>query len=160
MIVSMIAAMANNRVIGKENQMPWHLPADFAWFKECTMGKPVIMGRKTFESIGRPLPGRRNIVISRNAGFVSDGIEVTDSLEQAFSLVQDQEEVMIIGGGSLYRMALSQASKLYLTYIHADIEGDTVFPETGDGWAETYRQEYTKDARNAYDMSFTIQVKE
>jgi dihydrofolate reductase len=159
MMISMIAAMANKRVIGKENQMPWHLPADFAWFKQCTMGKPVIMGRKTFESIGRPLPGRRNIVISRNRSFTSDGIEIADSLEQALSLVQDAEEVMIIGGGSLYQMALSQASKLYLTYIHADIEGDTVFPEIGEHWVETYRQDYVKDDKNAYDMSFTVQTR-
>ncbi|CAM3719068.1 Dihydrofolate reductase type 3 [Vibrio aerogenes CECT 7868] len=158
-MISMIAAMANNRVIGKKNQMPWHLPADFAWFKQCTMGKPVVMGRKTFESIGRPLPGRRNIVISRNDSFASNGIEVAGSLEQALSLVQDAEEVMIIGGGSLYREALEQASKLYLTYIHADIDGDTVFPETGANWVETHRQEYAKDEKNAYDMSFTIQTR-
>ncbi|QMV15579.1 Dihydrofolate reductase type 3 [Vibrio spartinae] len=98
MIISMIAAMAKNRVIGKENQMPWHLPADFAWFKRCTLGKPIIMGRKTFESIGKALPGRQNIVITRNPQFCAAGVEVADSLENALALAAQADEVMIIGG--------------------------------------------------------------
>ncbi len=156
MIISMIAAMAKNRVIGKENQMPWHLPADFAWFKRCTLGKPIIMGRKTFESIGKALPGRQNIVITRNSQFCATGVEVADSLENALALADQADEVMIIGGGSIYQSSLPMASRLYLTYIQADIEGDTCFPEFGIEWYETYREEYPQDEKNAYDMSFVI----
>ena len=115
MIISMIAAMANNRVIGKDNQMPWHLPADFAWFKRSTMGKPVVMGRKTYDSIGRPLPGRLNIVISRDANLEIEGVTTVTSIEKALELVSDVEEVMIIGGGSIYESCLPKADKLYLT---------------------------------------------
>ncbi|WNJ94227.1 type 3 dihydrofolate reductase [Vibrio ruber] len=156
MIISMIAAMANNRVIGKENQMPWHLPADFAWFKRCTLGKPIIMGRKTFESIGKALPGRQNIVITRNPQFHADGVDVTDSLENALTLAGEVDEVMIIGGGSIYQAGLPLASRLYLTYIQAEIDGDTRFPDIGTEWHETYREAYSQDEKNAYDMSFVI----
>jgi dihydrofolate reductase len=152
----MIAAMAKNRVIGKENQMLWHLPADFAWFKRCTLGKPIIMGRKTFESIGQALPGRQNIVITRNSQFCATGVEVADSLENALALDDQADEVMIIGGGSIYQSSLPMASRLYLTYIQADIHGDTCFPEFGIEWYETYREKYPQDEKNAYDMSFVI----
>lgn len=154
MIVSMIAAMAKNGVIGKDNQMPWHLPADFAWFKRCTMGKPIIMGRKTFESIGRPLPGRLNIVITRQAVSI-DGVEVVASIDDAISLAASKhDEVMIIGGGSVYESCLSFANRLYLTMIDANIEGDTCFPDIGSGWKEVYREHYCADGNNAYDMDF------
>jgi dihydrofolate reductase len=151
----MIAAMTRNGVIGQENQMPWHLPADFAWFKHCTLGKPVVMGRKTFESIGKPLPGRRNIVMTRS-NLDMDGVEIVNSLEQAFVLVRDVEEVMIIGGGSIYQACLPFASKLYLTFIQADIDGDTRFPELDGSWQESYRETYFSDERNRYDMVFKI----
>jgi dihydrofolate reductase len=156
MIVSMIAAMASNRVIGKENQMPWHLPADFSWFKRCTLGKPIIMGRKTYESIGRPLPGRQNIVISRNRDLHIEGVDIVDSLESALALVSHSEEVMVIGGGSIYQACLPLASRLYLTYIQSEIDGDTCFPDIGPSWRESYREDYAKDEKNAYDMSFVI----
>ncbi|MFC5076608.1 Dihydrofolate reductase type 3 [Vibrio thalassae] len=156
MIISMIAAMAENRVIGKDNQMPWHLPADFMWFKKCTMGKPVIMGRKTYESIGRPLPGRQNIVVSRNSDLRIDGVETVTSLEQALSLVSNLEEVMIIGGGSFYEHCLPIANKLYLTYIDANVDGDTQFPDWGAGWRQVYSEQYQADEKNAYDMQFVI----
>ncbi|MDW6001995.1 type 3 dihydrofolate reductase [Vibrio mangrovi] len=156
MVISMIAAMASNRVIGKENQMPWHLPADFAWFKRCTLGKPIIMGRKTFESIGRALPGRQNIVITRNHDFHAEGVDLADSFESALTLAAQAEEVMVIGGGSIYHTCLPMASRLYLTYIQAEIDGDTQFPEIGPDWNETYREEYVQDSKNAYDMSFVI----
>ncbi len=156
MIVSMIAAMAKNGVIGKDNQMPWHLPADFAWFKRCTMGKPIIMGRKTFESIGRPLPGRLNVVITRQ-NFVFDGIEVVSSIDEAISLASSKhEEVMIIGGGSIYESCLPLANRLYVTMIDENIEGDTCFPDIGQGWDEVYRERYNMDEKNAYDMDFVI----
>lgn len=156
MIISMIAAMANDRIIGKDNQMPWHLPADFAWFKRCTLGKPVIMGRKTYESIGRPLPGRQNIVISRDPSLNIEGVKVTTSIEEAIKLAGDVEEVMIIGGGSVYATCLPKADRLYVTYIDADIKGDTQFPDWGDGWLESHSETYSADEKNAYNMKFVI----
>ena len=113
----MIAAMANNRVIGQDNKMPWHLPADLQHFKKVTMGKPVIMGRKTFESIGKPLPGRRNIVITSNEQYQYEGIEVVYSSEQALEVVSGVEEVMVIGGGNIYSQFLDKTERLYLTFI-------------------------------------------
>ncbi len=125
MMISMIAAMAHDRVIGLDNQMPWHLPADLAHFKRVTLGKPVLMGRKTFESIGRPLPGRRNLVISRNPDYRADGVEVIDSVEAALALLtgSDVAELMVIGGGHLYGQLLPRADRLYLTRIDLAVEG-------------------------------------
>ena len=156
MIISMIAAMADNRIIGKDNQMPWHLPADFAWFKRCTMGKPVIMGRKTYESIGRPLPGRLNIVISRDETLKIEGVTTVTSIEQALDVAGDVEEVMIIGGGAIYASCLPMANKLYVTHIEAAIDGDTQFPDWGDQFKETYSEMYQADEKNAYNMRFTV----
>jgi len=129
MKIAMIAAMANNRVIGKDNQMPWHLPEDLKHFKAMTLGKPIVMGRKTFESIGRPLPGRHNIVISRQESLKIDGVTCVTSFEDAKALVSDCEELVVIGGGQLYSSLLSEADKLYLTEINLDVEGDTFFPQ-------------------------------
>ncbi|RJX70712.1 type 3 dihydrofolate reductase [Vibrio sinensis] len=156
MIISMIAAMATNRIIGKDNQMPWHLPADFAWFKRCTMGKPVVMGRKTYESIGRPLPGRLNIVISRDASLLIDGVVTVTSIDKALLEVGDADEVMIIGGGAIYAACLPIANKLYVTHIEANIDGDTQFPAWSDDFKETYSEFYQADDKNQYDMRFTI----
>ncbi|MGY5731746.1 type 3 dihydrofolate reductase [Vibrio chemaguriensis] len=156
MIISMIAAMADNRIIGKDNQMPWHLPADFAWFKRCTMGKPVVMGRKTYESIGRPLPGRLNIVISRDETLKIEGATTVTSIEQALDVAGDAEEVMIIGGGAIYASCLPMANKLYVTHIEAAIDGDTQFPDWGDQFKETYSETYQADEKNAYNMRFTV----
>ncbi|EGQ7841456.1 type 3 dihydrofolate reductase [Vibrio sp. Vb0937] len=156
MIISMIAAMADNRIIGKDNQMPWHLPADFAWFKRCTMGKPVVMGRKTYESIGRPLPGRLNIVISRDETLKIEGVTTVTSIEQALDVAGDVEEVMIIGGGAIYASCLPMANKLYVTHIEAAIDGDTQFPDWGDEFKETYSEIYQADEKNAYNMRFTV----
>ncbi len=156
MIISMIAAMADNRIIGKDNQMPWHLPADFVWFKRCTMGKPVVMGRKTYESIGRPLPGRLNIVISRDESLSIEGVTTVTSIEQALEVAGDVEEVMIIGGGAIYSACLPLATKLYVTHIEAAIEGDTQFPDWGNEFQETYSEDYQADEKNAYNMRFTV----
>ncbi|HHX8489374.1 TPA: type 3 dihydrofolate reductase [Vibrio diabolicus] len=156
MIISMIAAMADNRIIGKDNQMPWHLPADFAWFKRCTMGKPVVMGRKTYVSIGRPLPGRLNIVISRDETLKIEGVTTVTSIEQALEVAGDVEEVMIIGGGAIYAACLPMANKLYVTHIEAAIDGDTQFPDWGDEFKETYSETYQADEKNAYNMRFTV----
>ena len=154
-LISLIVAMANNRVIGKDNQMPWHLPADLGHFKAVTLGKPIIMGRKTYESIGRPLPGRKNIVISRNADYSLEGCETVCSLEEALDLVNDVEEVMIIGGGYLYSQTLPQADRLYLTFIDLDVDGDTQFPEFEHlRLKEVKREKHLKDEKNPYDYEF------
>jgi len=147
--------MAKNRVIGKDNQMPWHLPADLAHFKAITLGKPIIMGRKTYESIGRPLPGRLNIVISSNETYTLEGCECVTSLEDALALVSNVDEVMIIGGGFLYSQMLTQANKLYLTFIDLDIDGDTQFPDFETlGIKEVKREKHFKDEKNPYDYEF------
>ena len=147
--------MANNRVIGKDNQMPWHLPADLKHFKTVTLGKPIIMGRKTYESIGRPLPGRKNIVISTNKAYMLEGCETVTSLNEALSLVNDVDEVMIIGGGFLYAQTLSQADRLYLTFIDLDVDGDTHFPDFKTlNIKEIKREKYHKDEKNLYDYEF------
>ncbi|GAL13962.1 dihydrofolate reductase [Vibrio astriarenae] len=156
MIISMIAAMADDRIIGKDNQMPWHLPADFAWFKRCTLGKPIVMGRKTYDSIGRPLPGRLNIVITRDTELQIEGVTVVQSVEQAIEVAGDVEELMIIGGGSIYQACLPMASRLYLTFIKADVDGDTRFPQWDDGFKRVSQESYSADEKNAYDMDFVV----
>jgi dihydrofolate reductase len=154
-LISLIVAMANNRVIGKGNEMPWHLPADLAHFKAKTLGKPIVMGRKTYESIGRPLPGRLNIVMSRNKNYTLEGCEVVGSLKEALALVKDVEEVMIIGGGYLYEQALPLADKLYLTFIDLDVSGDTLFPDYEKlPLTELTREKHLKDNKNPYNYEF------
>ncbi|BBR40936.1 dihydrofolate reductase [Aeromonas veronii] len=157
MKISMIAAMAHDRVIGKDNQMPWHLPADLAHFKRVTLGKPVLMGRKTFESIGRPLPGRRNLVISRNPGYQAEGIEVVGSVEAARALLASSavEELMVIGGGHLYAEMLPSADRLYLTQIDLAVEGDTRFPAFDDGqWQRIDCESHPADEKNPHPYRF------
>ena len=156
MIISMIAAMASDRVIGDDNQMPWHLPADLQHFKRVTMNKPVVMGRKTFESIGRPLPGRRNIVITRNTSYQAEGIEVVSSPEEALNILKGTEEVMIIGGGNIYNQFLPLAERLYLTFIDLAVPGDTQFPdyEKDYQWAEIESEANQPDERNKYGYKF------
>ena len=159
MSLSLIVAMTQNRVIGKDNQMPWHLPADLAWFRQNTTGKPVIMGRKTFESIGRPLPKRTNIVLSRQP-FEHDGVIWKDSLESAVDFVRDSEEIMLIGGGQLFNEYLSQADRLYLTEIQTELDGDTFFPSINwDKWHIEFEQYRPADAQNPYDCRFLILLK-
>ena len=156
-MLSLIAAMAIDRIIGKENQMPWHLPADFAWFKQQTLGKPIIMGRKTFESIGRPLPGRKNIVLSREPQSAQEGIHWVTSIEEALASAGDVDEVMVIGGGYLYQQLLPQAQRLYLTHVDAEIEGDTQFPEYDpDQWESTFSEFRDADEANSYGLCFEI----
>lgn len=128
MIISLIAALAADRVIGMENAMPWHLPADLAWFKRNTLNKPVIMGRKTFESIGRPLPGRLNIVISSQPG-TDERVTWAASIEEALAFAGNAEEVMVMGGGRVYKQFLDRANRMYLTHIDAEVGGDTHFPD-------------------------------
>ena len=162
MIISMIAAMANNRVIGLDNKMPWHLPADLQHFKKVTTGKPVIMGRKTFESIGRPLPGRRNIIITRNSEYTAQGIEVVTRPDAALELVATAEEVMIIGGGNIYEQFLPKAERLYLTFIDLDVKGDTQFPDYNKvaNWYVKEEQENHPDDKNLSSYKFVTLYKE
>lgn len=156
MTFSLIVATTINNVIGKDNQMPWHLPADLAWFRQNTTGKPVIMGRKTFESIGRPLPKRINIVLSRKP-FEHEGVIWKDSLESAVDLVKDSEEILLLGGGELFKQYLPQADKLYFTQIQAEIDGDTFFPELNwDEWNIEHEEYRHADENNAYDLKFLI----
>lgn len=139
----MIAAMAKDRVIGKDNKMPWHLPEELAYFKKVTMGKPIVMGRNTFESIGRPLPGRQNIVVSRNPDLVIDGVDVVNSVEQAVEVAEQCDELMIIGGAMLYEHMLPKADILYLTQIDLQAEGDAYFPDyTQYQWEQSEVQQH------------------
>jgi dihydrofolate reductase len=168
--LSIIVAMANNRAIGKDNQLLWHLPEDLKYFKRMTMGKPMIMGRKTFESIGRPLPGRLNIVVTRQQDWQFEGVKVVHSIEAAKKLAQAQayidgvDEVMLIGGAELYKTSIDHADKLYVTRVDADIEGDAFFPEIdASQWQEMTREAFkaTDSAlkTNLYDYAFTVLTK-
>jgi len=157
MLISMIAAMDRNRLIGAGNRLPWHLPADMQWFRRQTMGKPVVMGRNTFESIGRPLPGRTNLVLSRKRELHIEGCNIIHDLQELRAAAQDAEEVMIIGGAELYRLALPLADRLYLTDIDADFEGDAWFPEIEPGqWRETACETHPADDTHAWPCSFRI----
>ncbi|MEE8730402.1 MAG: type 3 dihydrofolate reductase [Rahnella inusitata] len=156
MIISLIAALATDRVIGMENAMPWHLPGDLAWFKRNTLNKPVIMGRKTFESIGRPLPGRLNIVISSKPGE-HEGVTWVTSVDAALAAAGGVEEVMVMGGGRVYEQFLPKANRLYLTHIDAEVEGDTHFPDyEPDDWESTFSEFHDADEQNSHGYCFEI----
>ena len=162
MIISLIAAHAANRVIGKNNDLPWRLPDDMKYFMETTQGHCVIMGRKNYESIPhkfRPLPNRTNIVVTRQQQYKADGCHVVHSLEEgiAFAKAQHEQEVFIIGGAEIYQQALAFADQLYLTEIHATIEGDTYFPEVKhDLFTEHSRIKHAADAKHAYAFDFVL----
>lgn len=156
MIISLIAAMAADRVIGMENSMPWHLPADLAWFKRNTLNKPVVMGRKTFKSIGKPLPDRLNIVISSHPGG-HQGVTWVASVDAALQAAGKAEEVMVIGGGQIYAQFLKLANRLYLTHINAEVTGDTHFPEyQPDQWNSVFSEFYDADKFNTHSYRFEI----
>ena len=155
MKISIIAAMTDNLLIGADNKLIWDLPADMQHFRNLTLGKPIIMGRKTYESIGRPLPGRINIVISRNKTLHYPGCEIYDSLNKALEAVQDAEEVMIIGGAEIYAQALPLADFMFLTFVHHKFQGDTYFPQWDImQWQEIAREDFTADDKNPYAYSF------
>ena len=159
MRISIIVAMDEGRIIGNDGGMPWHLPADLKFFKSVTMGKPMIMGRNTYESIGRPLPGRTNIVITRNTAFQADGCQLAYSVDEALDIAraEDAEEVMIIGGGGIYEQTLDRTDRLYLTQIAAHIVGDTQFPVINpEEWQEVSRDEYAADGENPFDLTFVV----
>ena len=154
-MLSLIVAVGANNEIGKNRRMPWHLPADLKHFKALTLGKPIIMGRKTFAAIGKPLPDRRNIVVTRDRGLHADGIEVAHSLTDALVLAAGVPEIMLIGGGELYREALPRAQRIYLTRVHASFDADTFFPALDPAdWRETAREDHAADERNAFAYSF------
>jgi dihydrofolate reductase len=157
-MISLIAAMADNGVIGIENRLPWKLPADMQWFRKHTLGKPVIMGRKTFESLGRPLPDRTNIVLSRDPSFQAEGCIIVDSIDAALQAAAEiGDETMIMGGASFYEQMLPRAGRLYLTRIHADFEGDAWFPDVDmSQWHTVVQEDHQADEKNAYDYSFMI----
>jgi dihydrofolate reductase len=155
--ISLIAAVGEGGVIGKDNALPWRLPADLKWFKEKTLGKPVVMGRETAESIGKPLPGRRNIVLSRTWKSAPPGFELASSPERALELAGPAPEVMIAGGAQVFAAFLPGAARIYLTEVRHAFEGDTHFPALDrSAWREEFREDRPADAQNAWPMTFTI----
>jgi dihydrofolate reductase len=153
--LSLIAAMSDDRVIGRDNRLPWHLPADLAHFKRLTLGKPIVMGRLTWESLPGLLPQRTHIVVSSNPEYRADGASVVSSLDAAISLAGDADEVMVVGGASLYAEALPLVSRMYLTRVHADVDGDTRFPAYDETeWRVTAREAHAADARNPHAYTF------
>ena len=163
--LSLIVAMAENRTIGRDNELPWHLPDDLKYFKSVTMGKPIVMGRKTFDSIGRPLPGRLNIVITRDDSWEHTGVQCAASLQQAMTLAAEYapdtddgiKEVMVIGGEQIYRAAIDLADKLYITRVQAEVEGDAFFPEYDETqWYQVSSQESVQQG----DIPYFFQVLE
>ncbi|MDH5393142.1 MAG: type 3 dihydrofolate reductase [Gammaproteobacteria bacterium] len=157
MLISIITAMDQNQLIGKKNGLPWKIPADLQFFKKVTMSKPIIMGRKTFESIGRPLPGRRNIIITRDQGFSAEGCEVVFSLEMAIEAVQGVDEAMVIGGANIYQQFLDRADRLYMTRVLGEFEGDAWFPEVDfSQWHLVEKEDHKADEKNECDYSFQV----
>ena len=147
--------MDENRLIGKDNGLPWKIPADLQFFKKVTMSKPILMGRKTFESIGRPLPGRQNIIITRDTSYKADGCDVAYSLNQAIELVSDVEEIMVIGGANIYQQFLDKADRLYMTKVKSKFDGDAWFPEIDfSQWKLTIEEDHQADEKNECDYSF------
>jgi dihydrofolate reductase len=157
-MISFMLAMDENRVIGKDNDLPWRLPADLAYFKRVTMGQPIIMGRKTYDSIGRPLPGRENIVVTRNKDFKAEGITVVHSLQEALEHTKNTE-AFVIGGAQIFKEALPLASRLYITHIYHTFEGDTYFPAITDEWKVISSEKGVKDEKNPYDYDFVVYEK-
>lgn len=157
-MISLIWAMGENRVIGKNNKLPWHLPEDLKFFKRTTLGHPVAMGRKTWLSLGKPLPGRENIVITRNTEFSPSGATVLNSIHQLITYSQEKhEEVFVIGGAEIYEAVLPYADRLYITVIHEEFDGDTYFPEIDvSQWKNISNEKGIKDEKNPYDYEFKI----
>ena len=144
-------------MIGANNDLPWHLPSDLKHFKSITMGKPILMGRRTHESVGRPLPGRTNIVLTSNPHYRAIGCEIVRSIDAAKAVVAGEPELMVIGGATLYEAMLDEADRIHLTMVHEEFAGNTYFPELNlDDWVEVSREHHLADERNAYDHTFII----
>ncbi|MAD46378.1 MAG: dihydrofolate reductase [Oceanospirillaceae bacterium] len=167
MKLSLIVALAQNHVIGVDNKLPWYLPNDLKYFKQVTMGKAIIMGRKPYESIGKPLPGRTNIIITRQSGYQppgkTDSVKIVSSLEEArdlansLAIVNGQDEAMIIGGAEIYSQALPLVERMYMTEVHADVDGDARFPEFDRSlWQAVAREDFQAEGGNPYDYSFVV----
>ena len=155
MNISIIAAIGSNHVIGSEGKLLWHMPADMKRFKELTTGKTVIMGRRTYESIGRPLPQRTNIILTRSKNFFADGCIVVNSLDESMELAENEDNIFVIGGASVYEQFLPHANKMYLTLIEHAFDGDTLFPNFDMlEWRETQREQHKKDDKNPYNYTF------
>ncbi|GGB60886.1 dihydrofolate reductase [Fictibacillus barbaricus] len=160
MNVSLIAAMDENRVIGKDNDLPWRLPRDWQYVKHLTMGKPIILGRKNFESIGKALPGRKNIVLTRDRDFYAESCKVVHSMEEALSACTDEDEVIIFGGEQIYKMFLPLVTKMFITRIHHAFEGDTFFPDVNyNEWSEISKEKGITDEKNPYSYTFYVYEK-
>jgi dihydrofolate reductase len=159
MIISLLVAASENGVIGKDNQLPWHLPDDLKYFKNLTWGLPILMGRKTFESIGKPLPGRKSIVITRNRDWQHDGVTVVHTVEEALQKAEGYgaKEIFVIGGAEIFNTALPLANRLYLTRIHHHFAGDVFFPSINEGeWELTSSRFCAADEKNAYDHTYQV----
>lgn len=155
MILSIVVAIAENNAIGKDNQLLWRLPADLKHFKQITTGHTIIMGRKTYDSIGKPLPNRRNIVVSRNAGLQIPGVEVTGNIEDALALCAEEQEVFIIGGAEIYKSTMERSNRIYLTRVHQSYAGDAFFPEIDfNRWKEADVEKHLPDEKN--DVAYTF----
>jgi len=154
-LVSLIVAMAQNGVIGRDNALPWRLPEDLKRFKAFTLGKSILMGRKTYESIGRPLPGRANLVLTRDRKWIAAGVTVVYSVEQALTQTGPGKELVAIGGAEIYRLVLPFARRIYLTHVHADVPGDTFFPDfDSTQWADVECRAYPADQEHAFPLTF------
>jgi dihydrofolate reductase len=157
LIASLIVAVADNGVIGRDNALPWHLPEDLRRFKRITMGKPIVMGRKTFESIGKPLPGRQNVVVSRDANYQREGVTVVNSVDAALAAAGAAEEVMVIGGADLFRLFLPRAQRVYLTRVHGNVPGDVYWPPLDETqWCRSAAEPHPADERHAHAMTFEL----
>jgi dihydrofolate reductase len=160
MIVSLVAAAAENGVIGKNGALPWRMPADMKFFKNLTMGHTVIMGRKTYESMGKPLVGRKNVIITRNKDFKAEGCIVINSFEEVFKMFSKEKEIFVIGGAEIYDMALPKTDKIYLTRIHASFDGDAYFHELSDNeWLKIKCIDNPADEKNPYSYTFIELIK-
>ena len=156
-MIKIIVAISKNRVIGDSNKLIWHLPADLKRFKEVTGGHPIVMGRKTYQSIGRPLPNRRNIIITRDENYEVDGCEVVNSIEEALLLTNS--DCFIIGGGEIYKQTLHIATQIYLTQVDEEFDGDTTFPELPTHWYVSKKEDFEADEKNPYNYSFIFYEK-
>lgn len=163
MTLSIIVAASENNVIGINNHLPWHLPVDMKYFKDTTMGKPIVMGRKSFEELGRVLPGRPNIMITRQSDYKAEGLYIVPSLEAGIEKAKTfgTEEIFITGGGEIFKLALPIIDRLYLTRVHAEVSGDTYFPEFDPrGWKLVKNERHEKDEKHAYALTFQVWERE
>lgn len=157
--ISLIYAASENHVIGKDNGIPWRLPTDLAYYKKTTLGHPIIMGSRTFLGIGRPLPGRQNIVLSNDPNFTAEGVDVAHSLDEAIDKA-NADDVFVIGGAQVFKTALPLASRIYLTRVHATVNGDTFFDPDLSHWLEESREEHKANEKDQYDFTFFVYVRE